>query len=341
MNPFRLVAQRSFFRIGRTTIHPTVYGWTLFFFMIWLPVSALVTANNFLLIIFFMMIGLAAVSHRLAMRNIKSLTLGRRFPEDVFADTAFTVTYLTRSDSAPWGAFTLRFSEKPPLSGPARGVTFLKLPRGETVSVPGFYAIPFRGDVTLSPGTISSSFPFGLAAYSRQCGPEEQLLVFPKIEPVTEDIPVRLGISGRGRERAAASGTVPFQFRDYVPGDAYKHIDWKKTAAGGSLVTRILSEEGAREITVRLPQGAPERAISRAASLVVHFAEIRIPVSLQGPGLDVAPGLGKEHTRKLLTLLARWDKTNGHLETPNQTTAAVVEVDKDGEFVWKEFGDAS
>jgi len=332
---------RPAFRIGRTTVQPTAYGWTLFFLMIWIPLAALVTANNFLLIIFFMMVGLAVVSHRLAMRNIKSVSLSRRFPEDVFADTVFAVSYLVRSDSARWGSFTLRFTETPPLLGEAQGVTFLKVPPGETVSVPGFFTIPFRGDVTLNPGTISSSFPFGLAGYSRRCGPEDRVLVFPKIEPVTEEISLKLGISGKGRERTDPSGTVPFQFRNYVPGDAYKHIDWKKTAAGGSLITRVLSEEGAREMTIRIPKGAQERAISRAASLVVHFAGMRTPVSLQGPGLAAEAGVGKEHTRKLLTMLARWDKTTADSETSIETTAAVVEVDRDGELVWHESGDSS
>jgi len=146
---------------------------------------------------------------------------------------------------------------------------------------------------------------------------------------------MRLGGLGNGLERTDPLGTVPFQFREYAPGDQYKHIEWKKTASTGSLITKVLSEEGAKEITVRLPADASEEAISKAASLAVHFARKRIPICLEGPGVRVGPGHGGEFTRRILTLLARWE--HGAIDIPPAETPRylVVDVEQSGSLSWK------
>jgi uncharacterized protein (DUF58 family) len=126
---------------------------------------------------------------------------------------------------------------------------------------------------------------------------------------------------------------VPYLFRDYVPGDRYKHIDWKKTARTGSLVTKILSDEGAREIFIRLPAGASETAVSRAASLAVHFLLMGRTVSIEGPGLDIEPGRGRDFARHVLTVLARWNSAEGSEQHASDTVA--VSIDRSEEFRWE------
>ena len=154
-----------------------------------------------------------------------------------------------------------------------------------------------------------------------------------------EDVPPWVGGSGKGLERPDPFGTIPYQFREYVPGDPYKHIEWKKTASTGGLITKVLSDEGAREITIRMPREASERTISRAASLVVHFARSGRPICLQGPGILLGPGRGKEFAVKLLTTLARWENTAGELALPDFSPDIVVEIGQAGEFVWRRSGE--
>ena len=211
-------------------------------------------------------------------------------------------------------------------------------PRGRMPWSKDTTPLPKRGDHRIPEGMLKSSFPFGLATYWRRCGGEESVLVFPHIQSVEEDIPINLGGFGRGREKADPFGTVPYLFRDYVPGDPYKQIDWKKTARSGNLVTKVLSEEGAREITLQLPANASERAVSRAASLVVHFGRQGIPVSLRGPGFQIEAGRGKEFSRKLLSILARWPQSPEMASGQDQSSGLVVEIDDSGDFLWKQSG---
>ncbi len=316
----------------------TKYGWILAFLLVWLPLSAIGTANNFLVIMFTLGLGLAIVSARMGKKNIRNLELARRFPDEIYAETPFLIEYFVNTDSG--AAFSLNFKEETPLEGPPEGLSFPKINPGDYNSFQGFFSIASRGDAQIGSGSLQSSFPFGLAAYSREFGRGDAVLVFPKIEPVSHDLPAWIGSAGRGFERANPSGTVPYYFRDYVAGDPYKHIEWKKSARTGSLVSKVLAEEEAMEIVVRLPKSASEKAISRAASLVVHFAETRTPICLQGPGLNLGPAKGKEFARELLTILARWDDKPQDEAIPHHFGRALVEVDESGEFFWSRPGEA-
>jgi len=319
-------------------IRPTPYGWVLVFLLVWVPLAGLGTANNFLLIIFLMILGLVMVSHRLAMRNLKVVRLSRRFPDEIFADTPFRVQYLVKSDQRSRGAYTLYFEEEPPLTASRAVEAFQSIPSGQTVQFWGSYMIAKRGDNTVNPGVLSSGFPFGLAVYSRACGPRESVLVFPRLEPIQSEVRPQWGSSGKGLERVDSFGTVPYHFREYVAGDPYKHIEWKKTAASGALVTKVFSDDSSREIKIRLPADASERALSRAASLVVHFARSRTPVALEGAGVSIEAGRGRRFAQKLLAVLARWEKCTGKHAGSPKSTGMIVEIDAAGVFNWKHSG---
>lgn len=326
--------------IEKIRIRPQPYGWFFLFLMAWVPLAAMVTVNNFLYIMFTLMIGLLVVSNRLGKKNVGSVTLTRRFPDEVFAGTVFPLDYLLKSDRPLWGSFSLSFEEFGPLKGSGARVVFPHIPTHESVSFTGYFSVDSRGDHRIGLGTLSSTFPFGLARYSQKSGPSQTVLVFPQILPVEDEIPAWIGGRGRGVERADPFGTVPYLFRDYVPGDRVKHIDWKKTARTGTLITRVLADEGAREIIIRLPAGASERAISRAASLVVYFGLSGRPVSLQGPGLQAEPGVGREFVRHVLTLLARWDRQARDDREAEVSRGIAVDIDKSGEFNWQQSGES-
>jgi uncharacterized protein (DUF58 family) len=335
----RFLGFRSF-GIYLTPFRLTQSGWVVAFLLVWLPLASFGSANNFLLIMFIMLVGLIYISHTMAVRNLFSVTVVRRFPEEIFADTLFPLHYLVRSNLTPWGASTLRFEEAISEKSMVGDVSFSHVPPGEATDITGFCTIPKRGDAIIYPGKLSSSFPFGLARYVRSCGESQAVLVFPKIEPVADAIPYYFGGSRRGVERADPFGTVPFHFREYIPGDPHKHIEWKKSARTGTLISKVLSEESAGEVTIRLPRDASERAISRAASLVVHFSRLASPVSLHGPGFSTGPGTGKDFSRTLLTILARWEEQSFRESAVDRSSGSTVSVDAHGNLRWESRGEA-
>ncbi len=317
-------------------IRPTLYGWALMFLVLWVPMAAIGTANNFLLIIFIMMIGLAVASHRMAKRNLNGAVPSRRFPEEIYAETAFPIQYLLKTNGKASSAYALKLQETAPLESTRGEATFYEAHPGEAAEATAFFSVSSRGDKRVEPGVISSAFPFGLATYSRAAGTAESILVFPRVEALAEEISTHAGLVGAGSERMDPFGVVPFHFRDYLPGDAYKHIDWKKSARTGELITRILADETSPEIIISLAHGASERAISRVASLVAHFSRSGTPVSLHGPGMVTEAGYGEEFAKRLLTLLARWDSSEDGSAGQPPSRGVMVRVDEAGEFHWNE-----
>lgn len=326
-------------KTGRLRVRPTPYGWILIFLLVWVLLAAIGSANNFLFIVSIMLFGLALVSHWLAKRNLKSVQLSRRFPEEIFAGSSFTIQYLLRSNLKPWGSAALEFIEASPLEGTPEKVPFPHVGQDRAAVETGFFSIPSRGDKQIASGTLASSFPFGLAQYSLECGDAQSVLVFPTIQPVRDDIPFGLGESRKGVERPDPSGTIPYHFRQYASGDPYKHIDWKQTSKTGNLVTKIFSERGSREVVIRLPQEPSEQAISKAASLVVHFGSLGVPVSLRGPGVATEAGTGKAFARELLTILARWDNPSTAGSADDHSAGTVIRIDSGGNLSWNPPGE--
>jgi uncharacterized protein (DUF58 family) len=298
--------------------------------LIWIALAAAVTGNNFLYIIFGMIAGLGIASHLAAKANIKSVQAARVFPSEIFAGSSFPVRYVMTSANKPWGSVTISFSEGGPLQSNDGGVNFVWLKPGESAQQVGFHSIASRGDHKIAPGWLSSSFPFGLATYSLPCGPEDSILVFPRIEAIPSDIAFSLAAFGGGWEQPDHFGTVPHHFRDYVTGDPRKLIDWKKTARSGQLTTRILGDEGGRQATIRLPARASEEAISMAASLVVHFRNTGAPTALEGPGVMIEAGVGREFSAGLLAILARWETHESGSPTTGRTAGTVIIIGQDG-----------
>ncbi len=312
----------------------------MIFLAVWLPLCGAVTINNFLFMIFGMTVGLGLISHRLARRNINSVNISRKFPNEIFAGMRFTVRYDAETSLKRGGSYTLRLSENPPLEGSEEAVDFFHVRPDEESLAYGSYIIERRGKHRVRAGVLSSSFPFGLAAYLRSCGGDQNVVVFPKIEPIDTDVAMYARGGGTSVERIGPFGTVPYKFREYVAGDPRRHIDWKKSARTGELISRDLSEEVSGEILIRLPSDASEEAISRAASLVVHFGKRGIPVSLEAPGISVEAGTGPQFVRKLLTILALWDGWTGAVPTSTRCEGTIVEVERSGEFSLRQPGEA-
>lgn len=317
----------------------TRMGWVCIFVLVWLPIAAMVSMNNYLFILFGLTVGFVLVSHRLATRNLRSLHLSRRFPDEIFAACPFTIGYFARSDLWPWGGANLHVKELPPLNGHENGLALGRVLPNESYETSGVFSIALRGDRAIHPPVVSSSFPFGLAVYSQQRGEGTSVLVFPRIEPVDSHIPLRLLGSGRRKEETNPRGSVPYLLREYVPGDPYKLIDWKKSARTGQLITKVLSEDKAQEILIRVPRKASEEALSKAASLVVHFTRAGAPISLQGRGVLLGPGVGHQFTRKVLTVLARWESVEGEQDDLDHYPGTVVEIDGMGDLRWKQPGE--
>lgn len=164
-----------------------------------------------------------------------------------------------------------------------------------------------RGAHRIGPATLVTADPIGLFEHRRAIpGSEAEVLVWPRIEPLTE---VRFGSGDDGRGPIARRAGAGFDFRslrDYQDGDDLRHVDWKSTAHLGRLQIREFELHDTPAATVVLDLCADafadssdgarlEQAVSTAGSIAVRLAaqglETRLiaddglPVSVRvGPG---------------------------------------------------------
>lgn len=286
-----------------------------------------------------MTLGVVTVSHMLARKNLRSVRLQRQFPNEIYADTQFSVQYRIETDAGIGGG-GFAVAESDPLTADDSSLMFPPIPNEDAVTASGRYSITARGEHLINKANLSTTYPFGLAKYSREIGESFLTVVFPKLEPLDKEITSRLTGSGLVTEHPDPFGTIPYGFRQYVIGDTYKHIDWKKTAQHGDLITRTLADEKTREILITLPGDASERAISRAASLAAHCVDSAIPVALIGPGVRIEPAQDRGHLRKILTVLALWERKDALIGGVDGFVGTIIHIESDGRFHSSRNGDA-
>jgi uncharacterized protein (DUF58 family) len=151
-----------------------------------------------------------------------------------------------------------------------------------------------RGEHTFGPARIRSGDPVGLHQRFATVREEERLLVYPKLFglgalPVASQVPL-------GDERAAANlmgdPSRTAGVREYRAGDPLRHIDWRATARGGSLLVRVFEPTAALRVAVFLDMRTPRHGPAGNGLDVMEFTvAVGASVVADLSGRGVATGL--------------------------------------------------
>ncbi len=97
-----------------------------------------------------------------------------------------------------------------------------------------------RGRFQLGPVTASSGDPFGLFRRHIALTPAHELLVLPRVLPITNFTLFTGGLPGRGRssQRSLQTTTNATTIRDYLAGDALSRIHWRSSAHNNKLMVK-------------------------------------------------------------------------------------------------------
>jgi uncharacterized protein (DUF58 family) len=182
-----------------------------------------------------------------------------------------------------------------------------------------------RGEHTFGPALLRSGDPIGLHQHYAYMRDNERLLVYPKLFrlaalPIASRVP--LG-EVRATLRLVGDPSRTAGVREYRAGDPLRHIDWRATARGGTLLVREFEPTSALRVAVFLEIRAPrlgvgsdgddvsEFTIALAASVVAELAMRGVATGLYASGdVDghaVARGPSSSPTAlpAMLELLAR------------------------------------
>src|SRR2546426_10684064 len=97
-----------------------------------------------------------------------------------------------------------------------------------------------RGRYQLGPVTATSGDPFGLFRRHKALTPAHELLVLPRVLPITHFALFTGGLPGRGRSslRSLQTTTNATTIRDYMAGDALSRIHWRSSAHYNKLMVK-------------------------------------------------------------------------------------------------------
>lgn len=150
--------------------------------------------------------------------------------------------------------------------------------RAEKTSRTARTTYQIRGRRRLVPMVSKASDPFGLFRRRRRLGEVADLLVIPKVHPVSR--PQVAGLLGRsaGISRPARAGNQVAGSRNYLPGDPSHHLHWRNTARTGQPQVREFETEADQSITICFDGSLI--GVSREGSDELYEDSIRIAASI-------------------------------------------------------------
>src|SRR5712692_5226724 len=111
-----------------------------------------------------------------------------------------------------------------------------------------------RGRFQLGPVTAVSGDPFGLFRKRASLTPPHELLVLPRVLPITSFALFTGGLPGRGRSsrRALQTTTNATTIRDYLPGDSLSRMHWRSSAHYNKLMVKEFDLDPAVDVWILL-----------------------------------------------------------------------------------------
>ncbi len=232
---------------------------------------------------------------------------------------------------------------------------FVHVPRRTTAENKTDHIFRRRGRFVIKDFELSTRFPFGFFRHRRRLTAREtELIVFPKVEPIDnelDDMPLE---AGKIVANKRGLGQDLLALRDYRPNDDLRRVDWKATARSQQLTVREFSAEDDKRITVffdtRVPEGAEkkatlrerieaeqreegfvlserfERGVELAASLISHFTDEQAEIRLVIDSKESDYGIGARHLHECLKQLALVEPTFVRPEAAGETERRFIDI---------------
>lgn len=277
--------------------------------------AALNTGNNLLYLVFALMLAFLVLSGLLSEASLRGIRVERRLPRELFAAAANRVVLRVENAQRRVASFAISIEDQLGADGAAReaGRCFaLRIGPGEHVERSYTLAPDRRGDLEFESIRVSTRFPFGLFVKSVDFDLPRTALVYPEIRTVAAvERHVEDGLEQEDRPGASRDGDEIAGLREYVAGDAFGRVHWRRSLRSRRLLVGEREGHAAAEIEVllRLPATLSaahvEDHVSRAASEIVHHLDAGLRVGLRTRAVRFAPDTGLFHRCELLAFLAR------------------------------------
>lgn len=216
----------------------------------------------------------------------------------------------------------------PPLLGEPARVPIGTLESGAEVTHSYALTAWRRGAYQLGPLVARWGDPFGLSERQLVLAEPFELIVHPRVEPVTDRPLTRLWEDPPQRPPVSKPWPMGMEFygmRDYVPGDDTRRIVWRAYARTGRLLVQEAEQGITDKVVIVLDQDRRthsrgpvsesfEAGIRAAASLGVHHLHEGYSVTVEGTNGNICGPLRVGRARiELLDSLAKLEREQGEL----------------------------
>ncbi len=298
-------------------------------------IAAVNYANNLVYAILYLIASLSFVSLFHTWRNLAALRVEHIRIQPAFAGEEVRVEVHLRNVSKHtiYGMFFARYGED--VAGPvrpsmrrwrdwrtiqasdffrSRRTAPLRLADGrgvrieveDTCSVEALFPSERRGLYQFESLLVRTYYPFGLFWASTRLMVGSEYFVYPK--PAGRSAWPGLQ---EGGDTGAPTSTKPGDdfagLRAYMPGESFRHVDWKSYARGRPLSVKQFSGGGGHELwldAAEMGRYALEARLSQLALWIVNAEKEEIPYALKLGRTTLPLGLGPAQMRRALEALA-------------------------------------
>ncbi|GLV56934.1 hypothetical protein KDH_37730 [Dictyobacter sp. S3.2.2.5] len=177
-----------------------------------------------------------------------------------------------------------------------------------------------RGRFQLGPVLAMSGDPFGLFRRRIVLAPAQEILVLPRVYPLSDFALFTGGLPGRGRSsrRALQTTTTPTTIREYASGDALNRIHWRSSAHYNKLMVKEFDLDPAIDAWIFLDlhsavqagegnESTEEYGVTIAATLATYLLrqDFSVGMIVNGERREMLPlDRGERQIERALELLA-------------------------------------
>lgn len=286
-------------------IVPTKAGVFFGFTLLLMLVATINYQLNLGYVLTFLLAGSGLSSLHFTHNNLRGLTLQLRPPAPGFAGEAAPLEVVLHNPGSVRHGIAISFQDRALRQHGA----WIDVP-AQSQAVARLSLIPsHRGLIEIGALRVETRFPLGLFRAWSVWRPQAQLLAWPRPERPPKPLPPAQTSAGAVERASVASGGEFDGVRAYRPGDALRHILWKKAARAGELISRDTHGSSSAELWLDWQQtqaADTEARLSRLCAWVLQAQSAGLPLGLRLPGIDIAPAQGEAHARRLLEALALW-----------------------------------
>lgn len=279
-------------------ILPTRYGLLLGAVVLALVAGSINYGLSLGYVLAFWLVGLGLVSMLHTWRNLAGLEVASGYCPPVCAGQMAAPGLRLDSGGRARYALRLRFERG--------GTQTVDVPESASARVTAGLPAIRRGWLAAGRLRLSTTYPLGLFTAWSWVLPECRCLVYPRPEQDAPPLPPGSGTGLRGP--AMREGQDDFLgLRAWRPGDSPRRVDWKASARGQTVLSKMFIEDGGNALLLdweELRGLDVESRLSRLTRWVLDAEASRRPYALRLPGQEFPPDLGGAHREACLTALA-------------------------------------